>query len=259
MAITDSDVREVAAPASPPEDPPNLKLIYRDRWMAAIDKPAGLAVHRSKRVRERETCLNLLSRQLQCWVQPVHRLDRPTSGVLLFALDGETSRRLFATFQGRAADKRYLALVRGWPESEGVIERPLRKVRKGPRLPAETRYRTLATTEIPYAVGPYAQTRYALVELTPRTGKLHQLRRHLRWISHPILGDTNYGDRDHNRFLRETFGIEEMMLAAVRLRVPHPWSGAPLRIDAPPSPAFRALAERVGLDGALADWLAASQ
>lgn len=234
-----------------------LPIVYRDEHLVAVEKPAGLLVHRSE-IDRRETrfALQLVRDQLGRRVWPVHRLDRPTSGLLLLALDVETARRLTAAFTARAVEKRYLAVVRGHPDGSGRIDYPLVEVldRFGDRLvspdrppqPAVTDYRRLATVELPEPVGRYATARYALLELTPLTGRKHQLRRHLKHIFHPIVGDTTYGDGRHNRFFRTRFGCARLLLAATRLTFDHPHTGMRMDLAAGPGADFRAVTDALG-------------
>ncbi|MDD3448689.1 MAG: pseudouridine synthase [Gammaproteobacteria bacterium] len=234
-----------------------LPIVYRDEHLVVVEKPAGLLVHRSE-IDRRETrfALQLVRDQLGQRVWPVHRLDRPTSGLLLLALDVETARRLTAAFTARAVEKRYLAVVRGHPEGSGRIDHPLAEVLDpfGDRLvgpdrpprPAVTDYRRLATVELPEPVGRYATARYALLELTPLTGRKHQLRRHLKHIFHPIVGDTTYGDGRHNRFFRARFGCARLLLVATRLAFDHPRTGLPMDLAAQPGADFRAVTDALG-------------
>jgi tRNA pseudouridine65 synthase len=144
--------------------------------------------------------------------------------------------------------KTYVALVRGWPEAEGVIERPLAAVedeRSGPQdmrpREAQTAFRRIATFELPMRVDRYPTSRYALVELNPLTGRRHQLRRHLSGASHPIVGDSTYGKGVHNRLFRELFGVQRLLLACTRLELPSLGAREALRIEAPLAPEFAAL------------------
>ncbi|MBY6031593.1 pseudouridylate synthase [Marinobacter daepoensis] len=225
-----------------------LTVIYRDSWLLAVHKPAGLLVHRSP-IDKHETEFALqYARELNGGehVYPVHRLDRPTSGVLLFARDQETARRLGMALMAGEVAKTYLAVVRGWTPEDGVIDYPLRdepedrrlKGREQPVREALTRYRRLATTELPVAIERYPTSRYSLVELTPETGRKHQLRRHMKHINHPIIGDANHGRGRHNRYFAERFGQGRLMLAATALNLTHPVTGKPLSLSAEPEPGF---------------------
>ncbi|HWM92365.1 MAG TPA: pseudouridine synthase [Thermoanaerobaculia bacterium] len=200
---------------------PILHLLHHDDSLAAVDKPSGMAVHRGWS-QERYTVLNVLRDQIGRHVHPVHRLDRSTSGVLVLALDPDTARGLQEQFESGAVRKRYLALVRGIPPEEMVIDHPVPRAPDGPRVPAVTEIRRLGTFE-----------RYALVEAVPRTGRLHQIRRHLKHASHPLIGDVRYGKGEHNRLFRERFGLHRLALHALELEVVHPGNGRPLRLFAP--------------------------
>jgi tRNA pseudouridine65 synthase len=151
----------------------------------------------------------------------VHRLDRATSGVLLFALDPEAADELSAILRAKQFGKKYLAVVRGFTDEQGEIATPLRKnfeAKNAPPVEAFTRYRRLATAELPHPVGRYASARYSLLEVEPLTGRRHQIRRHLASIAHPVLGDTVRGDGRHNKFLRETLGLHRLLLHADQLQ-----------------------------------------
>ncbi|WP_148715091.1 pseudouridine synthase [Chitinolyticbacter meiyuanensis] len=221
-----------------------LPLLYRDEHLVAVHKPSGLLVHRtSLDAHETRFAMQMVRNQLRRRVYPVHRLDKGTSGVLLFALDADTGRQLSSLFEQRRIDKEYLAVVRGWPEPTGEIDHPLERriddaeIWGGP-LPtgaqeALTRYRRLATIELPWAIDRYPQSRYALLALKPETGRRHQLRRHLKHISHPIIGDATYGKGKHNRAFAEAFGVNRMLLACTALTLPHPITGVPFTVRSP--------------------------
>jgi len=201
------------------------------RWVA-VDKPAGLVVHRGERTREEPAVLQLVRDRLGQHVYPVHRLDRATSGVLVLALDPEAARHLVEAFTARAVEKRYVAIVRGWVDEAGVVDSPLREDPSAPLAEATTEYRRLATWEVPVAVGRYASARYSLVEVVPRTGRMHQIRRHFTHLCHPVIGDVRYGDGRHNRMFRERFGVHRMLLHAQRLAFPD-LDGTPVVLEAP--------------------------
>ena len=232
-----------------------LTILYRDAALIAIDKPAGLLVHRSDIDRhETRFAVQMLRDQIGQRVQPVHRLDRGTSGVLLFALDAEANRVLSAQLECNQVDKRYLAVVRGWPDEAGSIDHPLSRQHDDYGAPlrnfepqdARTDYRRLACVELPIAVDRYPSARYALLALTPRTGRRHQLRRHLKHIAHPIIGDATHGKGVHNRFFKQQFGCERMLLACIELGFRHPLSGESMRIRAPLGDQFAAVVGRLG-------------
>jgi len=225
-----------------------LTEIYRDQWLLAVHKPAGLLVHRSP-IDKHETEFALqYARALNGGqhVYPVHRLDRPTSGVLLFARDPETARLVGQAMMAGEVSKMYLAMVRGWAPESGVIDHPLReepedrrrKDEPQPVREAVTYFQRLATTEIPVAIERYPTSRYSLVELQPKTGRKHQLRRHMKHISHPIIGDANHGRGRHNRYFAERFGEGRLMLAATHLSFQHPVTGQPVTLYAQPEESF---------------------
>jgi tRNA pseudouridine65 synthase len=234
-----------------------LSVLYQDACLAAVDKPSGLAVHRSQQARERDTCLSRLRDQLGRRVWPVHRLDRGASGVLLFALDPSAAAALATAFAERRVRKTYLALARGFVPAAGRIEHPLSRP-DGPPRPALTDYACLARVELPHPVGRYPSARYSLVQAQPLTGREHQLRRHLRHIDHPLVGDVTWGDSRHNRFFRQHYDLHRLALHAARLELPHPADGRTLRLHAPLPPELRALADAWGWGGVLASVEAAA-
>lgn len=246
--------RAASLPESRPEE---LAILYRDEYIVAIDKPSGLLVHRSELDRhETRFAVQMLRDQIGQRVWAAHRLDRGTSGILLFALSPEMAGRLGRQFEAGSVDKRYLAVVRGHPPENGRIDHPLQRQRDarefvGPdssEAPQDalTRYRRLADIELPFAVDRYPSSRYALLELEPLTGRRHQLRRHLKHIAHPIIGDATYGKGRHNRFFAERFGCRRLLLACTELAFDHPASGDRLKIKAPVSGEFAATLAQLG-------------
>ena len=220
-----------------------LEILYRDEFLVAINKPSGLLVHRSPIDRyETEFAVQILRDQIGQFVYPVHRLDKPTSGVLLFALDKESASLLGEQFMSRESKKSYIAIVRGYIQERGIIEHALtvkldKIADKDSSVPIEaqeatTEYERLATVELDFAVGKYDKTRYSLVKLHPMTGRKHQLRRHMKHISHHILGDTKYGRGEHNIFIREQFDCHRMLLHASELQIRHPYTNEILVIQA---------------------------
>jgi tRNA pseudouridine65 synthase len=223
-----------------------LRILYRDGHLVAVDKPPGLLVHRTALSRAHDFALQRLRRQLGCRVYAIHRLDRPASGVLLFALSRELGAAVSRLFQERSVNKRYLAVVRGHLNAEGVIDQPLRDEGGAVRRPALTRYRTLGLAELPVSVGPYPTSRYSLVEVSPLTGRYHQIRRHFHHIAHPLIGDTTHGDGRHNRYFRQLLGSGRLLLHAHYMGLHHPQTGARLEIVAPLDSQWRSLMESLG-------------
>lgn len=235
-----------------------LDILYRDDFLVAINKPAGMLVHRSDIDRhETRFALQLLRDQIGQRVFPLHRLDKGTSGVLLFAFDAGSARHVGLQFERDKVRKRYLAVVRGWPPEAGVIDHPLsrrhddygrkRSADTAPAaLPAVTAYRRLATVELSEAVDRHPTSRYALVMLAPQSGRQHQLRRHLKHIAHPIIGDATWGKGSHNRFFQQRFGSRRLLLACTELALCHPRDGRAISIAAPPGDDFRKVAGALG-------------
>jgi tRNA pseudouridine65 synthase len=231
-----------------------LTVLYRDDWLIAIDKPTGWLVHRSNLDRhETRILVQALRDQIGRHVYPVHRLDKGTSGVMLFALDPETAKALGGQFERNEVRKTYLAVVRGWPPESGTIDHPLTRERDAyddansdaPQA-ALTDYRRLASAEFPYAVDKYPVSRYALVRLEPHTGRRHQLRRHMKYIAHPIIGDATHGKGRHNRFFQTQFGCHRLLLACTEIRFRHPLDGREVTLLAPVGDQFSALLDRFG-------------
>ncbi|TDQ40148.1 pseudouridine synthase [Thiopseudomonas denitrificans] len=228
--------------------PNPLTELYRDPWLLAVHKPAGLLVHRSPIDRHATEFALQYARELNggAHVFPCHRLDRPTSGLLLFARDADSASAFGRQMMDGKVRKTYLALVRGWPVEQGEIDHALRehatdKRLKDETLPvreASTRFRRLKTVEIPVQVEGYPHSRYSLLELHPLTGRKHQLRRHMQHIAHPIIGDTSYGRTRHNQYFAERFGLSRLMLAATMLAFDHPVTGERLQLQCPPGDDF---------------------
>jgi tRNA pseudouridine65 synthase len=208
-----------------------LRLLYRDEHVVVADKPAGLSVHRGWD-RERDVAMVRVRDTLGQRVYPVHRLDRGTSGVLVLALCPASAAALAEAFAAGRVDKRYLALVRGVAAEAAMIDHPLPpgEDRTVSRVPART---AIIRREV--------FGRYSLVEARPETGRLHQIRRHLKHIACPIIGDVNYGKGEHNRLFRERFGLHRMFLHAFVVSFPHPVSGAVVSVCAPLPPDLEAV------------------
>lgn len=234
-----------------------LPILYRDEHIVVIDKPPGLLVHRSEIDRhETRFAIQILRDQIGQRVWPAHRLDRGTSGLLLFGLNTEIAGRLGRQFETGSVDKRYWAVVRGFPPAQGSIDHPLSRQRdayefQGTESSTEaqealTHFRKLAEIELPVAVDRYPSSRYALLELEPVTGRRHQIRRHLKHVAHPIIGDATYGKGRHNRFFAETLACRRLLLACVGLAFDHPVSGERLKMKVPVSGEFAATLARFG-------------
>jgi tRNA pseudouridine65 synthase len=237
-------------------------ILYRDDDLLVINKPAGTPVHGSRILQDRpQTLLSLARSYTGKLVHAVHRLDRPVSGALLLALNPEILAALGQSFENRRVHKHYLAVVRGWTENEGTISHallPPRDERKANSIPrkAVTGFERIATVELPEPVQPYASSRYSLVGLHPQTGRRHQLRRHMKHISHHLVGDTTYGRGEHNRLFREKLGCRRLLLHAWQLGFQHPQSGEWLSLQAPLDAEFSSIISEFGWWPAVEAWAA---
>lgn len=220
-----------------------LNILYQDEHIVAVDKPSGMLVHRSF-LDKHETVfvMQTLRDMLGQHVFPVHRLDRPTSGVLLFALSSDIARVLGQQQEQKHWQKHYLAVVRGYLTEGGELDYPLKeqldkiadKFSRDDKAAqsAITRYQPLAQVELPIPVSKYPAARYSLVALQPITGRKHQLRRHLAHLRHPIVGDTSHGDGKHNALFKQHFNCRRLLLIAKQLQLPHPITGEAIVLTA---------------------------
>ncbi len=240
------------APAASPE------ILYQDEWLLAVNKPAGLLVHPS-------WIAPAKTPHLVGWVKAqfpgetihtVHRLDRATSGIILFARDKQTAHNLQNLFSDRLIEKQYLCVTRGWAPERGLIDYPLKPIHDkiadkhaDPDKDAQeavSAFERLATVELPIPVGRYLQSRYSLVKVCPKTGRKHQIRRHMKHIFHPLVGDTKHGEGRHNRLYREHFDIHRLLLMATHLRFTHPVTEQPMTVSAPLDTEVKELFDRFG-------------
>jgi tRNA pseudouridine65 synthase len=229
-----------------------LRRVYQDDDLMVIDKPAGLLVHRTALdAHETDTVMSRLWRELgaraPAGLTPVHRLDKGTSGLLVLACHASAARRLGQSFEQAQAHKRYLALVRGWPQPITEVDHALARDPEQPSagqptLPAHTRVTRLNRVAWPFSVdGRHADSRYALVLAEPRQGRRHQIRRHLKHMAHPILGDATHGKGTHNRQVAAWLGLQRLWLHAWTLSLPHPDGQRRLELCAPPGPPWHHL------------------
>jgi tRNA pseudouridine65 synthase len=213
----------------------SLRILYQDESLVVVDKPAGFHVHPPEdtkhKIANAVNCLYLLSHQMNQYLYPVHRLDRATSGVLIFALKADIASNLAKLFNDREIEKTYYAVIRGWVKP-GVskIDYPLKEITRGGesvQKPSITHYEAIGWVELPINVGKFSTSRYSLVKVSPETGRMHQIRKHFAHLSHPLIGDTLYGDGPHNRIFREKFGVQQLYLKAFSLKLCHPATGVP--------------------------------
>jgi tRNA pseudouridine65 synthase len=234
----------------------SLQIIYQDKFIIAIHKPAGLLVHKSP-IDKHETlyAMKLLRNQIGQWVYPVHRLDKPTSGLLLFALHSEIASQINESFEKRMINKTYKAIVRGYTPESGTIDHALKEIaafkhlqkmveQKKPQE-ANTCFETLDRFELPISDGRFPSSRYSLVSLKPTTGRKHQLRRHMKHISHPIIGDVKYGKGSHNRLFQEKFHSNRLLLAATELSFNHPVLNEQMDLTCPLEDSFSNTLEKL--------------
>ena len=205
---------------------PPLRILYQDESCVAVDKPSGMIVHRGWANDERDL-LRVTRDTVGRYVYPLHRLDRGASGCVLFALDEHAARTLNRSFADGSMAKRYLALTRGHPPEHGLIDHPVPRAPGEERVSAQTEYSRLGVFE-----------RYALVVALPKTGRLHQIRRHLKHLSCPLIGDVKYGKGEHNRLFRERYALDRLALHAAALRFVHPVTEQPITVRAPLTGSF---------------------
>lgn len=222
---------------------PKIDILYQDEFIVVIDKPSGLLVHRSE-IDRHETlfAIQLTRDTIGQHVYPIHRLDRPTSGVLIFALSSEVARLLSEQMQNHQINKRYQSIVRGYCPEQLIINYPLREIldkksdkhRQPQKEPQEalTELHRLATAEMPYPSGKYLSSRYSLVELSPITGRKHQLRRHMAHIRHPIIGDTTHGDGKQNKSAFAHLQLDRLALIAKSVSFIHPYTSQQMTVTA---------------------------
>ncbi|WP_111977332.1 tRNA pseudouridine(65) synthase TruC [Algibacillus agarilyticus] len=221
-----------------------LDILYQDEHLVIVNKPSGLLVHRSLIDKhETEFALQTVRDQIGQYVYPVHRLDRPTSGILVMGLSSDTARIICQSIEARLMKKQYLALCRGFTPENGEIDYPL--VEKLDKIAdkqasieptaksAFTRFERLATSSIPVEINRYPESRFSLVRLFPTEGRKHQIRRHLAHIRHPIIYDVNYGDNKYNHYFKLQFSEARLGLHAERIQLPHPFTGEILDIHCP--------------------------
>lgn len=236
----------------------DLDILFHDEYLVAIHKPAGLLVHQTNLDKgENQDAMRMLRDQVGQWVYPIHRLDKPTSGILLFALSPEMAASMVDQFTRRQVEKEYLAVVRGYTQAEETIDYPLspmwdkrtgrRKKESKPSQDAITYYRRIAITELLHPVGRYGTARYSLLRIQPKTGRSRQIRRHMKHIFHPILGDKKHGDHRQNAFLQSFTGQFRLLLHAHKLEFLHPVEETPVKLEAGLSPEFEEILTKLQL------------
>lgn len=228
-----------------------IPLIYQDEHLVAVHKPPGLLVHRTPISQDKVFLLQWIRRQLGHAVYPAHRLDRATSGIIIFGKTPEAGGRLGHAFGTHAIAKNYLAIVRGWISQSDTIDYPLMDAESGQHepLPAITQYKCLQHSEMDEEIGlRYKTARFSLAEISPLTGRRHQIRKHFSHIRHPIIGDKRHGDVKHNTYFREKYQMARMLLHAHTIGFEHPFTKEWLCLIAPPDDDFRHAGILCGID-----------
>ncbi len=215
-----------------------VDFLYVDADLVVVNKPSGLLVHRGWANDDDVAMFRVRDALGGAHVFPVHRLDRGTSGALVFARTKPAAAALALAFESRQVDKRYLALVRGTPPESGTIDHPIPSGGDGPRVPAVTHFSLVARSSV---------DRCSLVLAMPETGRSHQIRRHLRHLGHPLVGDVNYGSGEINRHYRATYDLHRLALHAHAIAFDHPVSGARVAITAPMPDDLGLVLERLAL------------
>ena len=210
-----------------------LQIIYQDEFMVVINKPHGLLVHRSSIAADAEEfAMQMLRDQIHKKVYPVHRIDRKTSGILLFGLSSEAANKIQIQLENQDTQKTYLAIVRGYFPDEIEVDHPLTNDR-GKVQEAFTSFKTLNRTELNIPFGKFDTSRYSLIEAYPKTGRMHQIRKHLNHLRHPIVGDRPHGCNKQNKLFKERWNMTTMLLHAQKLKIKHPFSEEIMHLEAP--------------------------
>jgi tRNA pseudouridine65 synthase len=225
-----------------------LEILYQDENIVAVNKPSGMLVHKTAIAAydEGPFAMQTLRDQLGKHVYTIHRLDRPTSGVLLFATNSTTAKKLQEQFEQRQVSKTYLTVCRGYTDESGEINDPLMHDDKNITQEAITRFQKLAQIEMPYAISRYPTSRYSLVRVQPLTGRMHQIRKHFAKMRHYLIGDSKHGDLKHNRYYAEHLGISGLLLHAEELQIDHPETRQRIVIKAPIPEKFKKVFELFG-------------
>lgn len=224
-----------------------IDILYQDEQFVAVNKRSGLVVHPTKLAPDAVAVLPSLRKQLGRYVYPVHRIDRGTSGIVLFGLDSDAAAQMGELMRSREVDKQYLAVVRGYVDDHGRIDYAIEDSEKANgKLDSVTEYSCERQVEVPYAVGRYETARYSLVNTRLITGRRHQIRKHFAHLRHPVIGDSTYGDGDHNRLYRQAFRCGRLLLMASSLRFKHPYTNEPVHVTCPIPKRIERLFERFG-------------
>jgi len=225
----------------------DLEIVHQDEWIVAVNKPYGYLTHKSKiDPYATEIVLQQLRDQINKYVYPIHRLDRKTTGVLLFGLNADTHRQMSKLFQENKIKKTYFAVVRGYFLGKGEIDYNLVN-EAGNSQVAITGYENISISECPWPSGKFETSRYSLMKMSPLTGRMHQIRRHLSHVFHPIIGDRPHGCSKQNRIFKKLHGYTEMLLHAESIEFSHPVTNQLVRIQADFHSNYLKMLEVIGL------------
>ncbi len=224
-----------------------LQIIYQDEFMVVINKPHGLLVHRSSLAADAEEfAMQILRDQIHKKVYPVHRIDRKTSGILLFGLSSEAAKNIQIQLENQNTQKTYLAIVRGYFPDEIEVNHPLTNDR-GKVQEAFTSFKTLNRTELNIPFGKFDTSRYSLIEAYPKTGRMHQIRKHLNHLRYPIIGDRPHGCNKQNKLFKERWNMTTMLLHAQKLTIKHPFTNDIMHLEAPLFSTFSSMIDTLKL------------
>jgi tRNA pseudouridine65 synthase len=211
----------------------DLEIMYQDEYCICVNKPNNVVVHHSflsRNIAEEQSLLQLLETQLGKKYYPVHRLDRKTSGSILLTTKTEYVSKFQELFTLQQIQKTYYAVVRGHAPDSKIIDTPVKGKDGKSYKEALTHLKTLETITLDIPVKPYDSSRYSLVALEPKTGRMHQLRAHTLKVSHPIIGDAKYGDKNHDLMFETNFGWKNLFLHAGGLTFKHPFTQEALNL-----------------------------
>lgn len=228
--------------------PTILDIIYQDDHIVVVDKPQGMLVHRSKMAQDADTfLLQELRNQIGRRVNAVHRLDRKTSGLILFAFEGDITKQLQDQFLSKTVEKLYLAIVRGYFAGPLLLDYDLTDDR-GRVQDAVTHFDLIEQVEVDVPFGGHPTSRYSMISAMPETGRLHQIRKHLAHLRHPIIGDRPHGCNKQNKLFKERWAMTNMLLHAYRLSFDHPVDHRRLELRTPPPPVFQETSAMLGFN-----------
>ena len=211
----------------------SLEVVFEDEYILCVSKPNNMLVHHahhSRNVADETSLLQFIEQEKGLKVFPIHRLDRKTSGIILLAKETRYVSKFQELFTNNEIQKTYFGIVRGFSPDTKTIDSPVKGRDSNVHKEALTLLKTIEKITLNIPVKPYDSSRYSLVELSPKTGRMHQLRVHSNKISHPLIGDPKYGDKNHNMMFEENFGCKNLFLHAGKLEFSHPFTSENLSL-----------------------------